>query len=68
MINCVINCHVVITGDFNLATCRKLQNHQIKKMRANFSAHIIYDIPYSGYFSRGINFRGFRGQLASAKN
>ena len=25
-------------------------------------------IPYSGYFSRGINFRGFRGQLASAKN
>ena len=27
----------------------------------------IFVIPYSGYFSRGINFRGFRGQLASAK-
>ena len=26
------------------------------------------EVPYSGYFSRGINFRGFRGQLASAKN
>ena len=28
----------------------------------------LHGIPYSGYFSRGINFRGFRGQLASAKN
>ena len=32
------------------------------------SKYIDFLIPYSGYFSRGINFRGFRGQLASAKN
>ena len=34
----------------------------------NIQLSIYYYIPYSGYFSRGINFRGFRGQLASAKN